>query len=79
MLVRNAPDYTEQILEISPLRETYGWEEIATRAKAEREALLTSHTTDRPERASGASDGPGSQSGVFYLAIGWSGGYPLLS
>ena len=28
---------------ISPLRETYGWDEIAARAKAERAALLASH------------------------------------
>ena len=37
---------------ISPLRETYGWDQIAARAKAEREILLASG-------ASGASHGPG--------------------
>jgi hypothetical protein len=51
---------------ISPLRETYGWDKITARAKAEREILLT-------RQASGASHGPGVTSGhdgVFYLAIG---------
>jgi hypothetical protein len=37
---------------ISPLRETYGWEEIAARAKAERDMLLASRVALAPGAAS---------------------------
>jgi hypothetical protein len=57
---------------ISPLRETYGWEEIAARAKADREILLASRAALASGAASGASDGPGlfEDHGTFFLAIG---------
>jgi len=65
---------------ISPLRETYGWEEIVARAKAERDTLLLTksdqeshpaHTIDVEKFSDFGfriSDFP--QGGVFYLAIG---------
>lgn len=78
---------------ISPLRETYGWDQITARAKTERDTLLTSRVASAPGAASGASHGPGHAStndtasntslendpaGVFYLAIG-NRSYPIPS
>lgn len=69
---------------ISPLRETYGWDEIAARAKTERAILLASQASqskkaedrglrieDRISLDSPSSIlDPQSSHGVFYLAIG---------
>jgi len=68
---------------ISPLRETYGWEEIADRAKAERDFLLAQQANaaakmeDRESKIEKGDFHPQSSTfdprpspGVFYLAIG---------
>jgi len=66
---------------ISPLRETYGWDQIAARAKAERTAMLESHPVAvrshqevaRPGDCATTSQDPATTMdgpGVFYLGIG---------
>jgi hypothetical protein len=61
---------------ISPLRETYGWEAIADRAKAERDFLLAQQVNaagnmeDRESKIEKGDFHPQPSLGVFYLAIG---------